>query len=227
MQPEQSLTRVSHFGDESAIVVDRYDRLEIGDRVTRVHQEDLCQATGVAPGRKYQSEGGPSPVQIVDLLRTSMSARTAADAVWRFIDALAWNWLIAGTDAHAKNYSLLLANNQVRLAPLYDIASALPYGPHERNLRLAMKIGGHYDVFLQRNSWPRAAKELGVGADVLVDRVRKLALVAADAFSDAASAPAVIELERDLAPRLVDLVADRAARCAALLALGTHAAATT
>jgi len=34
--------------------------------------------------------------------------------------------LIAGTDAHAKNYSLLLAADQVRLAPLCDIVSALP-----------------------------------------------------------------------------------------------------
>ena len=64
----------------------------------------------------------------------------------RFADALIWNWLIAGTDAHAKNYSLLLAGGQVRLAPLYDIASALPYGTHERKLRFAMKIGGDYGV---------------------------------------------------------------------------------
>jgi len=48
---------------------------------------------------------------------------------------------------HAKNYSLLLAADQVRLAPLYDIASALPYGAHERKLRFAMKIGADYQVF--------------------------------------------------------------------------------
>ena len=63
-----------------------------------------------------------------------MPPRVADDAVWRFADALIWNWLIAGTDAHAKNYSLLLAEDQVRLAPLYDVASALPYGIHERKL---------------------------------------------------------------------------------------------
>jgi len=60
------------------------------------------------------------------------------------IDALAWNWLIAGTDAHAKNYSLLLAGNDVRLAPLYDVASALPYGMHERTLRA---YGGRWDAY--------------------------------------------------------------------------------
>jgi serine/threonine-protein kinase HipA len=68
-----------------------------------------------------------------------MSPRVADQTLARFFDALAWNWLIAGTDAHAKNYSLLLAGGQVRLAPLYDIASALPY-EHERGLRFAMKL---------------------------------------------------------------------------------------
>jgi serine/threonine-protein kinase HipA len=38
--------------------------------------------------------------------------------VWGFVDALAWNWLIEGTDAHAKNYSLLLASGQARMAAL-------------------------------------------------------------------------------------------------------------
>jgi serine/threonine-protein kinase HipA len=210
-------TRVSHFGDESAIVVDRYDRLQIGDRIVRVHQEDLCQALGVPPTRKYQNEGGPGPVQIVDLLRNAMPASPARDAVWRFIDALAWNWLAGGTDAHAKNYSLLLAPSQVRLAPLYDIASALPYGMHEKKLRLAMKIGGDYDIFTYRNPWPRTARELGVDAETLIDRVRDLAARTADAFADAAAAPDVVELKRDLAIRLVDLVAERVTRCVALL----------
>ena len=73
----------------------------------------------------------------------------------RFADALIWNWLIAGTDAHAKNYSLLLAGAQVRLAPLYDVASALPYPDlHVRRLRFAMKIGGDYRVELCANPGP-------------------------------------------------------------------------
>ncbi len=210
-------TQISRFGDESAIVVDRYDRLEVDHRIVRIHQEDLCQALGVPPSHKYQNEGGPGPSQIVDLLRQAMPARAADDAVWRFIDGLAWNWLIAGTDAHAKNYSLLLASNQVRLAPLYDIASALPYGIHERKLRLAMKLGGDYAVFTSRNPWPRAARELGVDAEVLIDHVRGLASRTAEAFADAAAAPAVAELKRDLASRLVDLVSERVTRCVLLL----------
>ena len=103
-----------------------------------------------------------------------MPPQVADDAVRRFADALIWNWLIAGTDAHAKNYSLLLADNQVRLAPLYDIASALPYATHEKKLWMAMNVGGDYRVFFYQNTWPDAARDLGLDAEALVLRVREL-----------------------------------------------------
>jgi serine/threonine-protein kinase HipA len=210
-------TTVSRFGNESAVVVDRYDRREVDDEIVRVHQEDLCQALGEPPSRKYQNEGGPGPADIAKLLRRAMPPRTADDAVQRFADALIWNWLIAGTDAHAKNYSLLLADDQVRLAPLYDIASALPYGTHERKLRLAMKIGGEYRVFLHRNTWPGAARDLGLDVAVLMDRIRELATVAPDVFADAAKASGVKGLNSPMPGRLVDLITDRSGRCLQLV----------
>jgi serine/threonine-protein kinase HipA len=219
-------TRIAHFEDESAIVVDRYDRVRVADRTVRVHQEDLCQALGRPPTKKYENEGGPSTKEIVDLFRQAMAPREADDAIWRFVDALAWNWLIAGTDAHAKNYSVLLASDSVRLAPLYDVASALPYGVHEKKLRFAMKLGGHYEVLTYGNPWPRTAKHLGIGVEELGDRVADLTARTPDAFAAAASAPAVNELHRALAPRLVDAVAQRAERCAALLGSTDASAAT-
>ena len=211
-------TSVSRFGDETAVVVTRYDRrVAHGGEILRVHQEDLCQALGLAPSRKYQNEGGPGPAQIARLLREAMPPAVAEEALWRFVDALIWNWLIGGTDAHAKNYSLLMAGDQVRLAPLYDIASALPYGMHERKLRFAMKLGGDYRVFLHRNPWPQAARDLGLDEGELADRVSKLADVAPDAFADSVSAADIVALDRGLPGKLLDLVADRAARCRSLI----------
>jgi serine/threonine-protein kinase HipA len=153
-------SRVVAFGAESAVVVTRYDRIRIADRVVRVHQEDLCQALGVAPEHKYQSEGGPGPAEIAHLLRAAMPEEAAKTSVRRFADALIWNWIIAGTDAHAKNYSLLLAGREVRLAPLYDVTSALPY-ENERHLQLAMKVGDGYALVDDRNPWPRTAGRIG------------------------------------------------------------------
>ncbi len=213
---------ISQFADETAVVVRRYDRhLDADGSVVRVHQEDLCQALAAPPSRKYQNEGGPTPTQIAQLLRSSMPPRVRDEAVARFADALIWNWVVGGTDAHAKNYSLLLAGDQVRLAPLYDIASALPYGMHERELKLAMKIGSSYDVYLERNRWPDAARDLGLDPGALVDRARQLAKIAPEALADVARAPEVQALHRELPHRLVSLVADRSRRCLELLDLST------
>jgi serine/threonine-protein kinase HipA len=74
-------------------------------------------------------------------MRRVMPPSIADSAVLRFADALIWNWIVGGTDGDAKNYSLLVAGDQIRLAPLYDISSALPYGTHEKRLKLAMEIG--------------------------------------------------------------------------------------
>lgn len=216
-------THVARFGEESAIVVDRYDRRLLDGRLVRVHQEDFCQALGVPPSRKYQNEGGPGPKDIARLLRAAMPPRVADEAIWRFLDALAWNWLIAGTDAHAKNYSLLLAGGQVRLAPLYDVASALPYGTHEKKLRLAMKIGGDYRVFPDHNAWTAAARDLGIDPNAAITRVAELGARAADAFADASAAPEVVSLDRPLPARLVDLVAERVERCLRLLRIASPA----
>jgi len=199
------------------VVVDRYDWLLVGGNTVRIHQEDVCQALGLSPSLKYLNEGGPSLGDVVKLLRSSMPLLIADEAVWRFADALIWNWLIAGTDAHAKNYSLLLAGDQVRLAPLYDVASTLPYDTHERKLRFAMKIGGDYHVLLDRNRWPAAAKELGVDKESLLTRVLELAALAPDAFVDASKDPEVESLGRSLPTRLANLVTARSEKCRGLV----------
>ena len=55
------------------------------------------------------------------------------------------NWIIGGIDAHAKNFSMLIgASGRARLAPLYDMASTLPYGFDPMRLKMAAKIGGKY-----------------------------------------------------------------------------------
>jgi serine/threonine-protein kinase HipA len=91
----------------------------------------------VHPAATYQSEGGPAPARIAALLREHSTQ--AEEDVAAFFDALAFSWLTAGTDAHAKNYSVLhSAGGRVRLAPLYDLATALLHeGLDPERLRLA------------------------------------------------------------------------------------------
>ena len=167
---------VQYFGDCPVITVERYDRIRQSDGVIRVHQEDLCQALACKPQSKYQNQGGPSPAQILDIIRQYSTSRAMDEE--RFVDSLVLSWLIGGTDAHAKNFSILIAaGRRVRLAPLYDLSSALPY-PKQVDLRratLAMKIGGTYklrEVGLRQ--WEKFAAEHRLDAGALAGRIRNL-----------------------------------------------------
>jgi serine/threonine-protein kinase HipA len=212
-------SRVQDFGDERAIVIERYDRATAPDGSTqvRIHQEDLCQALGVRPSGKYQSDGGPGGADVIALLRQVVDAEHVDRDVDRFVDALILNWLLAAPDAHAKNYSLLLSGGSVRLAPLYDIASALPYDDtHAPKVKLAMKIGPYYRVSaIGTSAWTRLAADLDLDPDTLVDRARSLAADLPDALASAivASAP-----DDAFAATLLDAVVDHVASCRAALA---------
>lgn len=76
-----------------------------------------------------------------------------------------------------------------------------------------MKIGGDYRVYPWHNTWPGAAKDLGIDPEQLVARVDDLAASAPDAFSEAASTDDVTSLHRELPDKLVSLIADRSHRC--------------
>lgn len=79
------------FEGEPAIIVERYDRQQQYGLVTRLHQEDLCQALGCLPANKYASDGGPS---CADALRLLMSTGpTAQENAARFVQMLLFNYL--------------------------------------------------------------------------------------------------------------------------------------
>ena len=69
----------------------------------------------------------------------------------RFMRTACLAYLLAATDAHAKNFSLLYSGGSerysMRLAPLYDIASAWPYSKQipAQKVKLAMRSDGTTD----------------------------------------------------------------------------------
>lgn len=134
------------FCGEQAVVIERFDRtFAPGGSVKRIHQEDMCQALGVDPARKYTELGGPTSLDVMAMLGTTTD--NAERNLKTFILFLLFNYFIGATDAHAKNYSVLLGEGGTALlAPLYDVASIAPYqslSPKRRKpLRAAMSIGG-------------------------------------------------------------------------------------
>ncbi len=197
-------SEVMSFGDEVAIVVERYDRAREGERVVRVHQEDLCQALSVPPANKYEADGGPGAPESVALL---IQHATDPDAdVGTFVDALALCWAISGTDAHAKNFSVLIGPGEVRLAPLYDIVSALPYPKwiHPRKAKLAMRVGREYQIEkISARHWLELAERADLDPGPVLERVAALIGAIPDAMRRAAARvrgeglehPVIAELE--------------------------------
>ncbi len=63
---------IATFGKTKALVVERFDRRWTkAGRLLRIPQEDFCQALSVPPTLKYQSDGGPNLVKVLDLLKGS------------------------------------------------------------------------------------------------------------------------------------------------------------
>ena len=180
-------SEVVQIGDNQVLISTRYDRRHDGTGWHRVHQEDMCQALSVHPSLKCQSEGGPGIGDIADLLDRLPIEDRGVNAE-RFFKALVFNVLIGGTDAHAKNYSLVLIGSRAQVSPLYDVASAAPYDQRER-LRSSMKIGQHWKMFdVNKSDWRRVGLRLGIPGDQAVGWVDDLRGQLPSAFERAIAA---------------------------------------
>lgn len=135
-------------GSIRAVVSERYDRQRQPDGTyRRLHQEDLCQAMSVEPSKKYQREdGGPGIAQIGRLFVTKLPLESAHSVVAAFLRALTCNAALLNSDAHAKNYSLMLSGDSVRLAPMYDVLSIGAFLADGERPQFPMRIGGKYDL---------------------------------------------------------------------------------
>ncbi len=201
-------SEVLQVGEVQVLISTRYDRLYDGTAWHRIHQEDICQALSVHPSLKYQSEGGPAVGDIADLLgRLPIEDRNVNAE--RFFKALAYNVLIGGTDAHAKNFSLILIGSRAQVSPLYDAASAAPYDQRER-LHSSMKIGDHWKMLdVTKSDWHKVGRRLGIPGDRAVAWVDELRNQLPGAFERAtASMPiAVRSTAEHMTERILDHVA--------------------
>ncbi len=209
-------TEILELSGTQCILIKRYDRLDINGVIHRVHQEDMCQALGVPVRNKYQDSRGPSPIDIVTAIRRHVGESVLDVA--RFTDALIYNWLLAATDGHAKNYSFLLSSETIRLAPLYDIASFLPYLSDMNelpDLKLAMRVAKRYEIEKhdELEAWSRFATSIGVDEDAVLGRGAEMARCLPEAFQEVVSSlPKNLRTVRTV-QTLLNRVEDRAKQC--------------
>jgi serine/threonine-protein kinase HipA len=80
--------------------------------------------------------------------------------ILRLVDRVIFNVLACNTDAHAKNYSVMISGNGVSLAPMYDVMCAAVWENVTKNL--VHKIGGSSrGDQLQSKHWRQFARECG------------------------------------------------------------------
>ncbi|MHB1947474.1 MAG: HipA domain-containing protein [Gammaproteobacteria bacterium] len=150
---------IKKIEDINYLLIKRYDRILNSDtnKIIRLHQEDFCQALGIASSNKYQNEGGPSLKQCFELIRRESSIPILD--LQRLINAVIFNFLIGNCDAHGKNFSFLYLD-QLQLAPLYDLVCTLYY--EELNQDMAMKLGGEYKILrVNLINFDKLADEIG------------------------------------------------------------------
>jgi serine/threonine-protein kinase HipA len=161
-------------GERSFLLANRYDRMNIGLRWRRLHQEDFCQALGKLPSAKYESNGtgirGPS---LKDMFAVARQHLPPTDIV-RLLDMLVVNVLLCNTDAHAKNYSVMISSGGASLAPMYDVMCGEVWENVTKHF--AQKIAGESrGDRLTGTHWQRFASECGLNPKQVLDRVGALA----------------------------------------------------
>ncbi len=170
---EAAQATILQSSKRTAIGVLRYDR-RVGrsGQLLRVHQEDFAQANGLPPGRKYERGTLPG-LDLKTLLETGRHV-SASDAL-ALLDQVIFNILVANTDAHAKNYSLILPVGAApRLAPLYDVSTVLSW-PHVVKT-YAQSIDGkkrNPDMVAGRH-WEAIAREIGYRPTDVKNRVQQI-----------------------------------------------------
>ncbi|MFJ2502861.1 type II toxin-antitoxin system HipA family toxin [Microbacterium sp. NPDC087592] len=184
---------IMDFDGLPTFVTTRYDRSVAGNgEVTRVHQEDFCQALSVLPARKYEEDGGPTMSDMVQLVGSASSPSYRGGDLRSLTELFAFNLLTAGVDAHAKNHSLLHVGGVARLAPAYDLISAHGIWDDDRityRSSAAVKYGKErpYRKITGRNL-ARTADVLGVPRREFAALLNRMSQKLGEAFEEAVQA---------------------------------------
>lgn len=160
-------------GNFPLYIVERYDRKKDQEgKLHRIHQEDFCQALGYSYMQKYEADGGPNLKQCFFLISKSSTQSIIDKKI--LLQGIIFNYLIGNCDAHAKNLSMLIAQQEYKLAPLYDLISTKVYP--QLSHKLAMKIGGKDEPeWISKIHWEKLAQEAEVTPKAVYQIGKKMA----------------------------------------------------
>ena len=210
-------------GDLLVLNVERFDRkIDSAGRIVRLPQEDLCQALGVPPNRKYEKnpnplmDGGPGIGDCLNLLKTSNSSMDHRT----FIKTQIIFWLIGATDGHAKNFSLFLGSHgKFVLTPLYDILSAQwQYDRSQitrKNFQVAMAVGDKRRYRIEEihpRHFEQTAKKTGFHVSALLDVMKEITEALPEALRKTREV-----MDETVPPEMMDSISSAATRRAEMI----------
>ena len=169
------------FNNQKALLVERYDRERAQAGVSRLHQEDFCQALGYK--EKYEESGGPGFAACTKLLlNPAMGKEVDSQARETFLRCAIFNYIVGNCDAHGKNFSLLYTpEGKVRLAPFYDLVSTRVYPKLDQKYAMAIGKTFRFDRIAE-HSWREFANAVYIRAEkiqnLLAETVGQIAVQA-------------------------------------------------
>lgn len=190
------------IGGRPCTVSRRFDRARTGKGVSRLHQEDFCQALGFAPprdvaaGRAPERDAeGPRFAEACGLL----TALNGGSHLLALLGATVLNYALGNGDAHGKNFAVLYGGARPTLAPLYDLTSTAVY---DLPTHTGMVLSSDYDETAYLVEMERVGRECGVELDrfraLIADTAAKiensLELVAEQAWEEGWHDPIVDDI---------------------------------
>lgn len=152
-------------------ITERYDRFrDQHGEIHRIHQQDFCQAQGIVSEQKYEDKEGPTLKDNYELIKSNVTIKQRATALFSYLDWICFNLLIGNNDSHSKNLSFLLKDNKIQLAPFYDLLCTSIYPNLKRNF--SFKIGDRTDASrIGKNQLEMTDKTLGLKAGTMIERI--------------------------------------------------------
>ncbi len=143
--------------NNSGLLIERFDRVKVGNTIQRIHQEDACQFLDRYPADKYRLSFQEICSGIQDL------ATAPQIEVLKTIQLYLFSYLIGNGDLHAKNISLQTEpdRQRIQLTPAYDLICTYLY----KDQKMALKLDGqdtkfsrkHFLTFGERYDLPQKA----------------------------------------------------------------------
>ena len=136
---------LKRFGEQTTLIVERFDRVIKGDQIERIHVIDGCQLLGVPPALKYERNLGSgrdvshvrNGVSFEKLFGAAKSFKRIAKARLSLLEWAMLNLIISNADAHAKNISFFVNRQEISVAPMYDLLNVAMHPNYHQELAMA------------------------------------------------------------------------------------------